>query len=74
MRESDKPALEAMVEEHEGPESAHLAAYWFERQPAGFVAKVALHETSTKDREVDPAVREAWQYLEHYAPLERRAV
>ena len=35
MREGDEPALRAMVEAHEGPESARLAAYWFERQPGG---------------------------------------
>ncbi|HZY56928.1 MAG TPA: hypothetical protein VFE09_03910, partial [Rubrobacteraceae bacterium] len=82
MCESDKPALEAMVEEYEGPESARLAAYWFARQPqgvviyrdieqrpAGFVAKVALHETSAEDRSTDPAVGTAWEYLERHAPL-----
>jgi hypothetical protein len=82
MRERDKPALEAMVAEHEGPESARLAAYWFMRQPqgvviyrdiehrpAGFVMKLALHETSAEDRNMDPAVRAAWQYLESNVPL-----
>jgi hypothetical protein len=82
MRESDKLTLESIVEEHEGPESARLAAYWLERQPenvviyrdieqkpAGFVMKLALHETSAEDRSTDPAVRMAWQYLEHNAPL-----
>ena len=82
MREGDKPALEAMVEEHEGPESALLAAYWFERQPggvviyrdieqrpAGFLVKVGLHETSAEDRETDPSAGAAWRYLERHAPL-----
>jgi len=82
MREGDKLALEAMVEEHEGPESARLAAYWFEQQPggvviyrdveqrpAGFLMKVALHETSGVDRDTDPAVGAAWRYLERNAPL-----
>jgi hypothetical protein len=82
MREEDKPALEAMVEEHEGPESARLAAHWLERQaegvvifrdleqrPAGFVMKLALHETTAEDRGVDPAVQAAWRYLERHAPL-----
>ncbi len=82
MREEDRPALEAMVEEHEGLESARLAAHWFERQPqgvviyrdveqrpAGFLMKVALHETSAEDRDVDPAARAAWRYLEGHVPL-----
>jgi AAA ATPase domain len=82
MREDDKPILEAMVEEHEGPEAARLAAYWFERQPggvviyrdleqtpAGFLMKVALHETSAEDRDADPAAGSAWRYMEVYAPL-----
>jgi hypothetical protein len=82
MREEDRPALEAMVEEHEGPESARLAAHWLERQPegviiyrdveqrpAGFMTKLALHETTAEDREVDPAAQAAWRYLEHNAPL-----
>jgi hypothetical protein len=82
MRDEDRPALQAMVEEHEGPESARLAAYWFERQPqgvviyrdleqrpAGFVMRLVLHETSAEDREEDPAVAAAWRYLERHAPL-----
>src|SRR5215211_7521705 len=82
MREEDGAVLEAMVEEYEGPESARLAAHWFERQPegvviyrdterrpAGFLTKVALHETTARDREVDPAVVTAWRHLEGYAPL-----
>jgi hypothetical protein len=82
MRESDKPALKAMVEEHEGPESASFASHWLERQPesvviyrdieqkpAGFVMSLALHETSAEDRSMDPAVGLAWQYLESNAPL-----
>jgi hypothetical protein len=82
MREGDKPALEAMVEKYEGLESARLALHWFERQPggvviyrdieqrpAGFVMKLALHETTAEDRGADPAVEAAWRYLERYAPL-----
>ena len=82
MSEEDRPALEAMVEEHEGLESARLAAYWFERRPegvviyrdieqrpAGYLMKVALHETTAQDRDVDPAVETAWRYLERHVPL-----
>jgi hypothetical protein len=82
MREDDRPALEAMIEEHEGAESARLAAHWFDRQPggvviyrdiegapAGFVAKVSLEETEPQDRRLDPAVEVAWRHLERSAPL-----
>jgi hypothetical protein len=82
MSEEDKPALVATVAEHEGRESALLAEYWFERQPqgvviyrdleqrpAGFVLRLALHETGAEDREADPAVGAAWRYLERHAPL-----
>ena len=82
MREGDAPALEAMVREHEGPESARLAAYWFERQPegvviyrdieqrpAGFLMKVALHQIDDEDRSMDPAAKAAWRCLELHAPL-----
>jgi hypothetical protein len=82
MREDDKPILEAMVEEHEGLESARLAAHWFDRRPqgvviyrdieqrpAGFLMKLALHETSAEEMDADPAVDAAWRYLERNAPL-----
>jgi hypothetical protein len=82
MRDEDAPALEAMVEEHEGPESARLAAHWLERQPegvvifrdleqrpAGFMMKLALHETTAEERSADPAAQAAWRYLERHAPL-----
>lgn len=82
MREDDRPALKAIVNEHEGAESARLAAHWFERQPdgvvifrdierkpAGFVSKVALEETTPEDRRLDPAVEAAWRHLESSAPL-----
>jgi hypothetical protein len=82
MREGDRPALLAMVEEHEGPESALLAAHWLERQPqgvvvyrdlekrpAGFIMRLALHETTAEERSADPAAEAAWRYLERNAPL-----
>jgi hypothetical protein len=37
LREGDHAAIVAMVERHEGPESASIAAHWLERQPWAFV-------------------------------------
>lgn len=37
LRESDIPALLAMVQRHEGAESSQLAAEWLARQPAGVI-------------------------------------
>ncbi|MUL37845.1 AAA family ATPase [Gloeocapsopsis dulcis] len=82
MQASDKTALVQMVVEHEGEESARLAAYWLERQPQGvlvfrdvqqrlingFVLVVALHQASIEDLQADPGAIACWQYL-HHAPL-----
>lgn len=81
-RESDWSKLEALVEKHEGVESARLAAYWFEHQPdrvtvfrdnknriAGFMFLLALERTTPEQREHDPAVKAAWDYLTEHAPL-----
>lgn len=82
MRETDEPALLAMVAQHEGDESARLAAHWFarqpqrvlifrdaEKQPAGFVAMVALHVAGPGGLTTDPAAQAARDYLEQTAPL-----
>lgn len=82
LRDEDRPSIEAMVEEHEGSESARIASHWLELQPqsvviyrdieerpAGFVMKLALHETTAAQRRADPAVVAAWRYLEAHAPL-----
>ncbi len=66
------PALRELVQRHEGPESARIAAYWFERQPdgvevfrdaagrpAGFLARVALEHVTDDDRAADPAAAAA---------------
>jgi hypothetical protein len=68
MRESDIPALISMVEQHEGRESADIAAHWLAQQPqgvmvfrdsqpqpAGFVQTIALHQASESDLHADPA-------------------
>lgn len=81
-RESDWPKLIALVEQHEGAESAQLAAYWFKHQPgrvtvfrnthnkiAGFMFLLALEQTTPDQRAHDPAVKAAWNYLTEHAPL-----
>jgi hypothetical protein len=82
MRETDRAALIAMVEQHEGAESARFAAQWLARQPegvtvyrddkgevVGFIAMIALQRASPEERQSDPATRLAWEYLQRHAPL-----
>lgn len=81
MQESDKTALVRMVAEHEGEESAQLAARWLARpqnvlvfrdsqqQVAGFVLIVALHRAKVEDLNADPGAIAAWRYLQNNAPL-----
>ncbi|MEP7198695.1 MAG: ATP-binding protein, partial [Chloroflexota bacterium] len=82
MRESDVPLLLAMVEKHEGAESARLAAHWFETQsrgvtvirdvehkPAGFMAHVNLQQVLNDDLAAYGAAQSAWRYLQRHAPL-----
>jgi hypothetical protein len=84
MRETDKTALIRMVVEHEGEESAHLAAHWlarqpqgvlvfrdFQQQPAGFVLMMALHQAHFEDLSTDPAAIACWRYLQNHAPLRK---
>ncbi len=79
---ADWPALAAMVEQHEGPQSARLARRWFERQPEGvhvfrddagqrlgFTLTLTLDRAAPADRAADPATHAAWRYLETRAPL-----
>jgi hypothetical protein len=82
MRDSDVPALTAMVARYEGEASACLATCWFtqqpervlvfrerEGQPAGFLAMVALHQAYPECISADPATQAAWRYLQDHAPL-----
>jgi hypothetical protein len=82
LREGDIPALLAMVETHEGTASRDLAEYWMQRQPAGalvfrdaegqpagYLHTLSLESVRADDREHDPAVRAAVQYLHTHAPL-----
>jgi hypothetical protein len=83
LRNSDLPALLAMVANHEGQESASLAALWLEQRPedalvmrdakgvpAGFITLVPMHYTQvSEDYDPDPALRAARVFLDRKAPL-----
>ncbi|MEB3177543.1 MAG: ATP-binding protein, partial [Nostocaceae cyanobacterium] len=82
LQEADKPALLAMVAQHEGQESAKIAAHWMARQPqnvvvfrdshatpAGLAMMVTLSGTSVEDLQADPGAIAAWRFLQNYAPL-----
>ncbi len=78
----DHSHILAMVENHEGPESAQIAAYWLRRQPQAFVvfrgpdslplgfsANLLLDIVTTEDEQADPAVRAIWAFIRRYGPL-----
>ncbi len=82
LRPGDAEAVVAMVERHEGAESAAIAAHWLRRQPGGFdvvrgrepeplgfLAHVSLHEASEEDLAQDPGAAAAWAHAhQHAAP------
>ncbi len=78
----DVEAILGAVRRHEGEASARIACHWLQRHPhgfhvvrgaggglLGFVGTVALHDSSTEDEEVDPAVRAAWGFARSRGPL-----
>ncbi|RME57048.1 MAG: ATP-binding protein [Caldilineae bacterium] len=78
----DHPHLLAMVEQHEGRESARIAAYWLRRQPqafvvfrgaaplpVGFTANLVLDTITPEDEQADPALRAIWAFVRRYGPL-----
>lgn len=78
---ADHPAIAAMVERHEGPESAALARYWLGRQPeaftvargegsgvTGLMALLELTRTTPEDAGRDPAVAAAWAFMRRHDP------
>lgn len=79
-RPLDREPILDLVREWEGPESAAIAARWWERQPegffvvrgqdgliGGFLALLDLTRASTKDIEADPGARAAWDYATRHA-------
>lgn len=82
LQETDKKALTAIVAQHEGKESAKIAAHWLKRQPqnvlvfrdsqqqlAGFAMMVELHQAEVEDLNADPGAIASWRYLQTHAPL-----
>jgi DNA-binding SARP family transcriptional activator len=81
-RINDWAALVAMVERHEGVQSAELAARWFSRQPAGvtvfregggavtgFNCFVTLRPADREWSMADPCAAAIWRYLDTQPPL-----
>jgi hypothetical protein len=81
-RGTDIPLLVDIVRQHEGDESARLAARWFALQPqnimlfrdseglpCGFLFMLALQDASREDIEIDPGARAGWKYVQERAPL-----
>jgi hypothetical protein len=77
LRPADIQVLTRLIAQYEGAESAQLAAHWFEQQPRaaqvlrdgssqpiGLVVMLKLDQTTPADRQLDPAVRSAWAYLQ----------
>lgn len=77
LRDADRAALIQIVQQHEGQDSAHIAAHWFTRAaaatqllrradgtPAGFLMLVKLHELTPADLEVDPVAHKTWAFLQ----------
>ncbi|MFF3226123.1 ATP-binding protein [Nocardia suismassiliense] len=78
---SERERVLALVEQHEGPESVAIAAFWLDHQPqafrvyysthtgelAGFSAWLELAEP--EGLEIDPVVAEAWNHARANGPL-----
>ncbi len=81
LQAGDADAIMAMVDRHEGAESAAIAKHWLERQPRGFCAvrgrgrellgfcaQIALHEAAEDDFARDPGARAVWAHAQQHAP------
>jgi hypothetical protein len=72
---ADRPAILALVEHHEGAESAVHAAHWLDRQPAGFrlyrvrgevagfCAYLSLTTADTAAVAADPVTAAVWRHV-----------
>lgn len=82
MKEPDLAMLAGMVAQHEGEDSADLAAFWMKQQPQGtlvmrdaegvptaFLTMVRLDQAEARDLASDPATHAASGYLRAHAPL-----
>ncbi|MEW6405538.1 MAG: ATP-binding protein [Chloroflexota bacterium] len=82
LEQADVSALEEMVLQHEGKESAKLANHWFEKypqsvtvwrdvqgKPLGFFMSLPLSLMKDEDAKADPAVASTRRYLATHAPL-----
>jgi hypothetical protein len=80
-RPADRESILDLVRAWEGPESAAIAARWWEQQPdgffvvrgqdavvGGFLALLDLTRASTQDLAADPGARAAWDYATRHAP------
>jgi hypothetical protein len=78
---ADGEAIAAMVEQHEGPESAAIVAEWFRRrpdlfapfraggaEPVGFLAQVSLDDAHEQDLAWDPCVPAVLAHARRHAP------
>ncbi len=78
----DMPALQEIIETHEGQLARETATFWLTSQPdhvtvfrdsfgepQGFLLIVQLSETSPEDRQQDEVVQKTWNYLQQKAPI-----
>ncbi|MGE0135238.1 MAG: ATP-binding protein [Dehalococcoidia bacterium] len=81
-RPDDLEAIVALLERHEGSESAEIGRYWFGRQPdaflvsrgasgrmEGFTAHLQFAAPQADEMEADPAVRSIWSFVSEAGPL-----
>lgn len=78
----DLPVILEMVERFEGPESASVARFWWDRpeasfiafrgtgtEPFGFAVRLIMQEPAPEAVAIDPAVDAMWRAIEASAPL-----
>ena len=81
LRPGDAEAIVEIVARYEGTAAARIAGHWLRRQPrgflvfvdpsgtlTGFMGTVRIEEASDEDREVDPAVDLALEFVRRHGP------